>query len=219
MTEKTINDLTQRMAREYGKGKTLTQLAQAHGMRLSDVRTSLVDAGVTIRRRGGNTPTDKKRITDMKRLYLEERLTYQQIGDIYDLTRQRVQQILRGAGVKPLARRAADDTAPRKLTKEEKRIAALYDKGTRPADILDEFGITYSTLQTILRHANIPVKPKGFFNRRPDYERIHKGVVRDYKKGIDPGVITKRYGLCGPTEIYKFIKREGITPRKKSELA
>lgn len=209
--------LTKRMVREYERGSTLTALSVKHNMSLQAVRQTLVEAGATIRRKGGMLPTDQGRVDTMKQLYLEEGLTLQEIGNKYGLTRQRVQQILRSAGVESLGRRP-DDSLPvsRKLNKEEREIAALYEKGVRPAEIMEQHDITYSALQTILRRGNIATKPKGFFNRRPDYERVRNGVLADYEKGVDTGEIADKYGLCGRTEIYKFLKREGAPVRHGS---
>lgn len=204
------------MAKAYERGATLTELAQRHRLTLPVVRQHLVDAGVTIRRKGGSSSDDQQRVEEMTRLYVEENQTLQQIGERYGLSRQRVQQILRGAGVESQGRRATEPSEPAKpepLTKEERQIARLYDRGNRPADIMQEFGITYSALQSILRRGGVKIKPKGFFNRRPDYERIHKGVIRDYKRGLDTGTIAEKHGLCGRTEIYKFLRREGIEVR------
>jgi uncharacterized protein (DUF433 family) len=211
-----------RLVSAYENGATLAQLSEVNDISLADLREILSDAGVVIKkgrrpsvvppRLGSKTPPKlDDRSQRMKTLY-EEGKTLQEIGTEFDLSRERVRQILRGANVESQGRRKRED-APDQLSTQDKKIARLYDKGTPPSELIVKFDINYSHLQTVLRRAGIDVKPKGFFNRRPGYEGISDGIIRDYKSGVDTQVIADRYGLCGRTEIYKFIKREGVEPR------
>jgi DNA-binding CsgD family transcriptional regulator len=210
-TTKITKTLVRQMVKEYKEGATLTVLSVNHKLGIPVVRSALVSAGVRIRPKGGSIPFDSQRAEKMAHLYEEEGQTYQEIGDQFGITRERVRQILRTHGVKSHGRRASPSEAePAALSRKERQIAKLYDKGTRPGEIKEQFDISYAELQTILRKAGVPTKPKGFFNRRPNYDKIHRGVISDYKAGVDPGVIAERYGLCGRTEIYKFLNREGV---------
>ena len=203
-----------RLVSAYENGATLAQLSEVNDISLADLREILSDAGVVIkkgRRPSVVLPRLDDRSQRMKTLY-EEGKTLQEIGTEFDLSRERVRQILRGANVESQGRRKRED-APDQLSTQDKKIARLYDKGTPPSELIVKFDINYSHLQTVLRRAGIDVKPKGFFNRRPGYEGISDGIIRDYKSGVDTQVIADRYGLCGRTEIYKFIKREGVEPR------
>lgn len=203
--------LMKRMVKEYRDGATLTMLSVNHKLGLSKVRQVLVDAGVEIRKKGSSR-FDANRAEEMSKLY-EEGQTLQQIGARYSLSRERVRQILRSAGIESLGRRekTGSDAA---LSAKERKIAKAYDNGRKPADIMKEFGVSYVLFRSILKRAGVETKPKGFFNRRPGYEKIRKGIIKDYQAGVDTGVIAERYGLCGRTEIYKFIKREGVEPRR-----
>ncbi len=203
------------LAEKYENGATLSQLSEQSHLSVPEVRQQIVDAGVPIRSKGSTSSLDpKQRDSQIKILYLEENKTLQEIGTSFGLTRERVRQILRNSGVESLGRRprAADD----KLTRKQAKIAKLYDEGTPPSTLMTEYGINYPILQAILKRAGVKTKPKGYFNRRPDYEKIRGGIVTDYLAGVDTGVIAARYGLCGRTEIYKFIKREGVEPRVAS---
>lgn len=205
--------LRKQLAKQYRNGATLTELSVNHQLGLPQVRQALVDEGVEIRKKGGSAPFDPNRADQMKRMYLEEEKTLQQIGDEFGVSRERVRQILRDNGVESLGRRERPRQEP-PLTKREKAIAAAYDRGVRPSDLKERYpGLTYSALQSILKRANIETKPKGFFNRRSGYEKTVTGIIKDYLKGEDTGVIADRYKLCGRTEIYKFLKREGIPVR------
>jgi uncharacterized protein (DUF433 family) len=205
--------LRKQMAREYKEGATLTMLSVNHKLGLPVVRQTLVDAGVEIRKKGGSQPFDANRAEEMSALYKKEGLTLAEIGERFNVTRERVRQILRANGVKSLGRRERSKSE-QPLTTKEKKIAAAYDNGTSPAELKEKYpGLTYVSLQTILKRAGVETKPKGFFNRRKGYEKTVKGIVRDYKRGIDTGEIADRYGLCGRTEIYKFLKREQVPVR------
>lgn len=206
--------LVKRMVKEYREGATLTMLSVNHKLGLSKVRQVLVDAGVEIRKKGSSR-FDSNRAEEMSKLY-EDGETLQQIGERYSLSRERVRQILRSAGIESLGRRekSGSDSA---LTATERKIAKAYDNGQKPSEIMKAHGITYVAFRSILKRAGVATKPKGFFNRRPGYEKIRKGVIKDYQAGVDTGVIAERYGLCGRTEIYKFIKREGIEPRQRQD--
>lgn len=197
------------MAKLYNKGATLVQLAGKTHLAVPVIRESLVASGVAIRPKGGFRGNSQKRAEDMSALYTEGK-TLQEVGDKYGLTRERVRQILRQLGTESLGRRDKEEA---ELTAKEKKIALLYDKGTSPMEICKRRGISYTELHNILKRAGITLKPKGFFNRRLGYEKIRDGVIRDYKEGEITRVIANRYGLCGPTEIYKFIKREGVESR------
>lgn len=205
--------LRKQLATQYRNGATLTELSVNHKLPLPQVRQVLVDEGVEIRKKGGSAPFDPNRAEEMKRLYLDEENTLQEIGDQYGLSRERVRQILRDNGVESLGRRERPRKEP-PLTKKEKAIASAYDRGVRPSDLKERYpGLTYSALQSILKRAGVETKPKGYFNRRSGYEKTVTGIIRDYQRGDDTGDIADRYGLCGRTEIYKFLKREGVPVR------
>lgn len=208
--------LKRRMVAEYRKGSTLTILSVNNEIGVATVRKILTDAGVEIRGKGasftaGGEKATEARAKKMAQLYKKGQ-TLQEIGDTYDLSRERVRQILRAADVESLGRREKK-SANEPLNAAEKKIAAAYDGGMKPADIITKFKITYVEMREILKRGNIETKPKGFFNRRPGYDKIRKGIIKDYLADVDTGVIAEKYGLCGRTEIYKFIGREGVSSR------
>jgi uncharacterized protein (DUF433 family) len=205
------------LAKEYRNSATLTELSVNHKIGLPQVRQALVEEGVQIRKKGGSLPFDPNRADEMTKLYLDDGRTLQEIGDQFGLSRERVRQILRGNGVESLGRRERPRKEP-PLTAREKKIAAAYDRGVRPSDLKERYpGLTYSALQSILKRAGIETKPKGFFNRRSGYEKTVTGIIKDYLRGDDTGDIADRYKLCGRTEIYKFLKREGIPVRHQHQ--
>jgi uncharacterized protein (DUF433 family) len=140
-------------------------------------------------------------------------MTLAEIGNEFGLTRERVRQILRKHGVESLGRRDAE-VRPRPLTKEQKAIAKDYEAGVPPHEMFEKYpGLTATRMWNILRKAGVKGKPKGFYVRRPDYEKVAKGVVADYQKGIPCADIANKYNLCGKTEIYKFLQRAGVSVR------
>ena len=211
-----------RLVSAYENGATLAQLSEVNDISLADLREILGNAGVEIKRGrrpnvapprlGTKAPPKLDERTERMKVLYEEGKTLQEIGTEFGLTRERVRQVLRDANVESQGRRKREDS-PEQLSAQDKKIARLYDKGTPPSELIVQFGINYSHLQTVLKRAGVDVKPKGFFNRRPGYEKIRDGIIRDYKNGVDTQIIADRYGLCGRTEIYKFIKREGVEPR------
>jgi uncharacterized protein (DUF433 family) len=211
-----------RLVSAYENGATLAQLSEVNEISLADLREILSDAGVEIKRGrrpnvapprlGTKTPPKLDERTERMKLLYEEGKTLQEIGTEFGLTRERVRQVLRDANVESQGRRKREGS-PEQLSAKDKKIARLYDKGTPPSELIVQFDINYSHLQTVLKRAGVDVKPKGFFNRRPGYEKIRDGIIKDYQNGVDTQIIADRYGLCGRTEIYKFIKREGVEPR------
>lgn len=218
MTNNVPERLQKRLANGYKGGATLNELAVKHKIGVPLVRSTLVAAGIPIRKKGGSMPFAADRAEEMTKLYEEEHLTYQEIGDRYGVTRERVRQILKDNGVESQGRRERNrQELP--LTKREKAIASAYDRGVRPADLKARYpGLTYPEIQAILRRAGVETKPKGFFNRRDGYEKTVTGIIKDYLADVDTGVIAERYSLCGRTEIYKFLKREGIQVRHQHRL-
>lgn len=209
------NETVNEMVKQYRSGSTLTQVSVRNKLGVALVRRLLADSeGEDFIRGKGASVVEDDRSETMAELYRSGE-TLQSIGTRYDLSRERVRQILRTNNVKSLGRR--EQKVPEKLTSTEKKIAKAYDNGTRPADIISKFDISYAEMRKIMRRAGIETKPKGFFNRRPGYDKIRKGVISDYQSGLGTGVIVSKYGLCDKTEIYKFIEREGIVPRQKKK--
>lgn len=218
MTNNVPVRLLKLLAKEYNSGATLNELAVNYKLGVPLVRSTLVAAGVPIRKKGGSMPFAADRAEEMTRLYEGEGLTYQEIGDRHGVTRERVRQILRDNGVESQGRRERD-RHEEPLNKREQAIASAYDRGVRPADLKDRYpGLTYPELQNILKRGGIATKSKGFFNRRDGYEKTVTGIIKDYLADVDTGVIAERYGLCSRTEIYKFLKREGIQVRHQQKV-
>lgn len=153
---------------------------------------------------------DNERLAKMKKMYADDH-TLQQVGDEFGLSRERVRQILSGAGVE------TRDAGPRpqtELTKTEKKIAKLYDKGEKsPSDLMMEYDITYYSLRRILKRAGVDLKPKGYFVRGPEYDKADE-VVRDYKAKMKIKDIAKKYGFPAPTKVYQILRRKGIEPNR-----
>lgn len=205
---KYLTAIRKKLVKEYEGGATLSQLSVKFDIGLPLVRRELDEFGVEIRKKGGAS-FDSSRDDQIVSIYLEGDKTYEEIGQQFGLTRERVRQILVKRNVKNTGRRS------RQVTKVEKKIAAAYDSGTRPAELMKQYpDLTYVAIQGILKRAGVEKKPKGFFNRRSGYDETREGVVRDYLRGDDTVEIAARYGLCGPTEIYKFLKRENVPVRQ-----
>lgn len=214
-------DLQKKIAKEYQSGETMVVLSVRHQISVPSVRDMLVKAGVEIRKKGGTRNQDPKRAEKMAKLY-REGATLADIGKQFGLTRERVRQILRKHGVESLGRRDTENS-PRPLTREQKAIAKDYENGLPPHEMFEKYpGLTATRMWGILRKAGVKGKPKGYYVRRPDYERVAKGVVEDYQKGMECADIANKYDLCGKTEIYKFLQRAGVPVRnpigKKPEL-
>jgi uncharacterized protein (DUF433 family) len=91
------------VVRRYQAGETMAQIAAVHDVSPATVRALLVEENVPIRRQGGypSIGSVKERTAEIVRLRQVQRLTLQAIGDRYQLTRERVRQILKAEGVDP----------------------------------------------------------------------------------------------------------------------
>ena len=91
------DERTKQIVAAYREGDTMMTISVRHKISMPKVRSMLVEARVNIRGKGGKVSPFVKRA----KLMVEMRsggATLQQIGDEFNLSRERVRQILRAAG-------------------------------------------------------------------------------------------------------------------------
>lgn len=209
----------EKYATAYREGMAAEQVASLFQQSAPRVRRLLIAIQCPMRKRGRPHPpqslSDKNRarIDDIKARYVGGE-TLQQIGDAYGITRERIRQLLRKAGVPSLGTREEHRRQAHPLTALEMEAARLYDLGAGPTAVEEQTGVKRAQIYAILRRLNIERKGAGFFNRSPDYDERVEAVCRLYREGHGSTEIAKRLPFVRhPEETYKYLKRGGCPVR------
>lgn len=161
------------MAALYAKGQTMADIAQQYGYSKIGVRARLLSAGVTLRREPRKQYKPRKdvgfarkgqfkglldgpRAEQMAALYRSGE-TLQAIGDQYNLTRERVRQVLRKAGIesdtggRAVLSLLRIDAIREKRRERDARLFAMYGLSAEEYDAhVREYGSS-TTARTPLR--------------------------------------------------------------------
>lgn len=140
--------------------------------------------------------------------------TLQQIADDYGLTRERVRQILRRIGVPSLGLRIEHRRGAHELTDEEIAAAHAYADGVLPKKIEQRFGLSRHQILRAVDRLGFDRNPRGSPFRIGDPQVITARVEELYREGITSAEIAKKLGLCHQTEVYRWLKRAGVTPSR-----
>jgi transposase-like protein len=206
------------MRGQYESGLTASALSAEHGIQIQTVYKYLRAVGTAMRPRGpGAAPsgvTDVDRATAWRDRYLAGE-TLQQIADDYDVTRERVRQVLRKFGVDTLGHRPEHRNQPAPLTEQQKLAAELYAQGIRPLEIKKRVGFKPSI--NLLTKAGVETKPVGSWNTRPDDAEITRTVADLYRAGLRAKEIVERVpALRYPETVYRYLKKAGVAARQKA---
>lgn len=151
-----------------------------------------------------------------ERIFAERYLageTLEQIAADFDITRERVRQVLRSTGVPSLGYRPEHMRREHELTPAEHEAARLYQSDIRPSEISERTGLSVAQIYGALRRLNIPRKGTGHWNKTLDDQE----VARLYRQGLPMAEIAKRTGMAHGTYVYRCLARVGIKPRGKGK--
>lgn len=141
--------------------------------------------------------------------------TLQQIAADFDMTRERVRQILRRAGVPSLGMRERHRRTAAPVTDFEREVAGVYSEGkTSPTDICAAYDLNVSQLYTILRRTDTRRLPKGHFTKRADNDALVAGCADLYNQGVKTREIAQRLGLPCQEHVYVYLRRAGVAPTR-----
>lgn len=161
------------------------------------------------------TPADDREVV-MARRYLGGE-TLEAIAQDFGLTRERVRQLLRRAGVPTLGHRKEHRRKGLPVTDREREIAALYAAGhTPPRAIYARYDITAPQLAQILRRTQTPTYPVGHWRRHPDADTRARRAVELYRQGVSVPKIAEIVGLPFSTAVYPYLRNAGVPTRSKS---
>lgn len=138
--------------------------------------------------------------------------TLQQIANDYGLTRERVRQVLRKAGIASLGLRPEHCQKAHELTLAERRAAKLYADGAQPKEIMSRTGLTPHQLRASVRRLGGAMKEPGWWNREIAAPITAK-VCELYSAGEKPTRIAKLLGLSHATGVYRHLRRGGVSAR------
>lgn len=158
--------------------------------------------------------SEEDREVAMARRYLSGE-TLQEIADDFDVTRERVRQLLRKSGVPSLGFRARHRRKPLPVSGLEREIAEIYAAGnTKPADIFAKYQINQAQLAAILRRTETPTFSTSYWLKRDDdAERVER-VKALYQQGVKTAEIAETVGLGHQTHVYYYLRKAGIKPQR-----
>lgn len=184
------------IARLYGEGLSVPELGARFRLSPSTIATILTRRGVSLKRlSSGALPHLKERNDEIVRLYEREGLTLRQIGRQFDLSPERVRQLVRRAGVPP--RRSGE-----RFRERDAKIVRLYvEERLTLKDIGARFGLSQPCVSQIVSAAGMS---RGVGGRKkgtqllPAEERRKRNqeIVRLYTEGHLPAKeVAARFGL------------------------
>ena len=136
--------------------------------------------------------------------------TLQAIADDYGVSRQRVEQILRKAGVEKRGQRGGRRRAPIWSKIEEAR--SLAASGCSCEEIADAVGDTKQNVFVVCRKEGIQIQ-RAVRKNSPHVVSAAFDIAADYKAGMNTREIAEKYGKQQPS-IYHFLRIAGVKPNR-----
>jgi transposase-like protein len=141
--------------------------------------------------------------------------TLQQIADDYGITRERVRQILRKAGVESQGMRWGVGKRKSVALLNSESVARLARNGATVMDIVREIGSDPISIRRLLEHLGIVETPskkgRGF---HPETFAKASAIAADYVAGVSTTKIAQKHGVPQP-HIYRLIRLVGVTPGRR----
>jgi transposase-like protein len=139
--------------------------------------------------------------------------TLQQIANDFDITRERVRQILRRAGVPSLGLRPAHRRTMAPVSDLEREISQKYATGEHgPAALSEMYGLSVSQVYIVLRRTGTETFGASHFLTRKDDSQLTERIAALYLEGKTTKAIADTVGLKFQPAIYKYLRKAGITP-------
>lgn len=149
-----------------------------------------------------------RRELQMRDLYLEG-ATLEEIGGRFDITRERVRQILRRTGVPSLGHRP--EICRSVVTLEiEAEIVRLASEGKTQPEIADALSIDRHNVSLYLRRNGVSA-PRASKGCSPETLATARAVAAEYAAGISTKEIAERHHTWQPT-IYRYLRIAGAKP-------
>jgi len=152
-------------------------------------------------------------IVEIVEMYFNQGFTYEQIGEKYGCTKERIRQLI--SPYRDNRYMPTDAHFKRKYKSVANKISKLIDEGYHLKKICISTGIAIRTICRILGVFDLP-KPKLKKYTRPNMcsDTKRRQVILLYLKGTSSEEIAEKIGISSPT-MYKIIKESGVQMRKK----
>lgn len=137
---------------------------------------------------------------ELRRLYIEEKLTMPKIAQMFGVSRQRVHQRFKEAGIERHPNLSLDRTTLVKLYVQQE---------LKPEQIAEILGVYASLVRSQLKRHEIPLRPRHV--HRLDRDTLYKLYVTD---GLLMREIGERFG-CSQNTVSVAIIRHGIKERHR----
>lgn len=158
-----------------------------------------------------NIRIESQRSTMIANMY-REGSTLQQIGDRFDITRERARQILRKMGVE------SEGVRPQHVKKSiasrnREQVIELANNGADIVAISEAVGDSVQNVKNVLKKSGAPIK---FREKIVDPVTLKKSgqIASAYSAGETTRSIAQRFGMAQP-DIYHYLKVAGVTPSRK----
>lgn len=196
-------------ANRYEEGATILEIATEFGACQETVRKALKSLGVVARPFSDHPSTRRPHphLDEMKRLRAEG-ATLDEIGGRFSLTRERVRQILKKAGV---------PTDQRPLNAREREAVARYVAGDSLEQVAQALGTQASTMRNIILRAGHQIRPSS---RQIHQETLKKAEAASqlYRQGKTLREIAASVGVSKPEMIYRLLAIAGVKPNRQRKL-
>jgi len=142
--------------------------------------------------------------------------TLQSIADDFDMTRERVRQILRASNVPSLGHRQSTRRKAAPITDAEREVAEVYATGeTPPAELQERYGIDASRLTMILKRTGTKCFGVAYWRTRDDDAERTAKIVELYQSGAKCQDIAAEVGLPATEHIYRYLQKAGVKASRK----
>ena len=139
--------------------------------------------------------------------------TLQSIGDKFGITRERVRQILRKAGV-PTEGYRAQHKRTSIAAQQEATIRQMHSKGATVPEMAEAVGDCQMNVRSVLRRAGLKAN-RAF--RKPAKGTVEKAklIAADYAAGMKTAEIARRHDTHQPS-VYRYLRIAGIEPGRRA---
>jgi AraC-like DNA-binding protein len=164
----------------YQRGATLKQVGEKFGLSGNRVSQLFKEAGLEVRSRGRASGVVSRRIEEMHALY-QQGATLEEIAEEFEITRERVRQLFKAAGLKTRSTAQAGQLKREatRLCMEDRKdeIVDTFRRVKDPQLVAQELDIPITTVTTVLRE-HLPayeyrsIKQKPYKKKYSDQELI-----------------------------------------------